>query len=112
MIADLDPDLCDGCGNCMTVCPVDVFAMGTAGPEIARLDACQTCFLCELYCASDALYVDPDGEAQRAMDRAEIAHLRGKFRRDSGWGEHAAANPNLHWRMDEIFRRGRAPAAK
>ena len=112
MIADLDPDLCDGCGQCVAVCPVNVFEMSTSGPVIARAEACQTCFLCELYCASDALYVDPDCETLRGVDRAKIADVRGKFRRDSGWNEHAAQNPNLHWRMDEIFRRAREAQAK
>jgi NAD-dependent dihydropyrimidine dehydrogenase PreA subunit len=108
MIADLDPALCDGCGDCVAVCPTKVFDATPAGPVVARVEACQTCFLCELYCAADAIYVDPDCETPHPVDRAAIAGLRGKFRRDSGWGEHAAANPNLHWRMDEIFRRARS----
>ncbi len=107
MIADLDESACDGCGQCVTVCPVNVFDLTPAGPVMARPDACQTCFLCELYCAADALYVDPDGETRRTIDRGDIKDLRGRFRRDSGWGEHAGEHPNLHWRMDEIFRRAR-----
>ena len=53
-----------------------------------------------------------DAAAEVGVDRTTIADLRGKFRRDSGWGEHAAQNPNLHWRMDEIFRRAREGHAK
>jgi len=107
MIADLDETLCDGCGQCVQVCPADVFAPAPQAALIARPDACQTCFLCELYCPADALYVDPDCETRHTVDRDAIRDLRGRFRRDSGWGEHASGNPNLHWRMDEIFRRAR-----
>ncbi len=108
MIADLDESLCTDCGQCVEVCPVDVFARTPDGVTIARVEACQTCFLCELYCPADALYVDPDAEQVVAVNRAAIAPLRGKFRRESGWGAEPEANPNLHWRMDEIFRRARA----
>ncbi len=107
MIADLDETLCDGCGACVDVCPTSVFEMREGVPVVAQADACQTCFLCELYCTSDAIYVDPDCETRQVVDRDDIRLLRGKFRRDSGWGEHAAANPNLHWRMDGIFRLAR-----
>ncbi|GGZ30873.1 4Fe-4S dicluster domain-containing protein [Asticcacaulis endophyticus] len=107
MIADLDPSICNGCGVCVQICPANVFDMGAGTPVIARTDDCQTCFLCELYCETDAIYVDPDCEAPVAVDREQISPLRGKFRRESGWGEQAAEHPNLHWRMDEIFRRAR-----
>jgi NAD-dependent dihydropyrimidine dehydrogenase PreA subunit len=105
MIADLDSDLCIGCGACVSVCPANVFDAGPDQPGVARPDACQTCFLCELYCPADALFVDPDCETQRSIDRSWLgeSNLRGKFRRDAGWGDSDA--PNLHWMMDGIFSR-------
>jgi NAD-dependent dihydropyrimidine dehydrogenase PreA subunit len=100
---------CTQCGACASVCPSNVFALDAAGaPEIARQADCQTCFLCELYCPADALYVDPDCEAPAAPDIVALKAngVIGKFRRDSGWGESSASNE--HWRMDGIFARGRA----
>ena len=46
------------CYICVRVCPANVFdAMPDAAPVIARQADCQTCFLCEIYSPTDALYV-------------------------------------------------------
>ncbi len=112
MIAALIPDLCTGCGQCAAVCPTDVFDLtvaepGPAMPVIARIDDCQTCFICELYCPADAIYVDPGCEVPVRMDPelARNAPTRGHFRRDSGWDEWGAGGrfPNEHWMMEEMF---------
>jgi NAD-dependent dihydropyrimidine dehydrogenase PreA subunit len=112
MIELILADRCTDCGACVQVCPTNVFAPGDAGrPVIARQDDCQTCFLCELYCPVDALYVAPDREGPTpGLDPAQLvtAGLVGQFRRDSGWGEWADRYANEHWRMEEIFARGRA----
>lgn len=81
---------CTGCNTCVEVCPTNVFEIGQAGtPVIARLDQCQTCFMCELYCEVDALYVGPDRDHREPVDEAQIiaSGLLGQLRRDSGWGE-------------------------
>ncbi len=60
-------------------------------PVIARLEHCQTCFQCEAYCPTDALFVAPlatpapDGSAFRDPDR--VADLVGGYRRELGWGK-------------------------
>jgi NAD-dependent dihydropyrimidine dehydrogenase PreA subunit len=114
MIFAILEDRCTSCGTCAAVCPSNVIASDArGGPRIARLDDCQTCFLCELYCAADAIYVDPDCEAPAAgVDLADLVArgVVGKFRRDSGWDEWAddPRYENAHWRMDGIFARGRA----
>jgi len=51
---------CTGGGDCVSICPTHVFGMNGDVPVIARLEDCQTCFMCELYCQADALYVGPD----------------------------------------------------
>lgn len=108
MIELIYQDLCSGCGLCVEVCPVNALGMDVeAKPQIVDQHACQTCFMCELYCASDALYVDPDCDQVRHPDPVAIRHsgLLGQYRRDSGWDEWAA-DPKLtnqHWRMDGIF---------
>ena len=112
MIALILEDRCVGCGDCVRACPMDVLdlpgdpALGSV-PVIARQLDCQTCFLCELYCPVDALYVDPDCDAPAELDPVSVAEsgILGGYRRDSGWGEWAESGlyPNEHWRMEEMF---------
>lgn len=118
MIAALLTDRCTACQRCVAICPAQVFdTAGTdAPPRIARPLDCQTCFACELHCEADALYVDPDVFVPRAVDPAWLQRsgLLGVYRRDAGWrtdGSDDAEHPNLHWRMDEVFARGRALVA-
>jgi NAD-dependent dihydropyrimidine dehydrogenase PreA subunit len=106
---------CTRCNACVDVCPTNVFeAAKDAPPEIARQDDCETCFMCELYCPADALFVGPDCDRSEPVSPAEIelSGWLGQFRRDSGWGEWAK-DPryrNQHWRMDSVFARARQAA--
>jgi ferredoxin len=59
---------------------------------IARHSNCQTCFQCEAYCPTDALFVAPlatpvaaDSEFRDAAGMA-TAGLLGGYRRELGWG--------------------------
>lgn len=113
MISLLIADRCTGCQVCVRVCPTNVFdSVRGRPPVIARPQDCQTCFLCELYCQPDALYVDPDGDAvvPVTVEQVEASGQRGTYRRDSGWHEWAGdpRYANEHWRMDQIFARARA----
>ncbi len=103
---------CTGCGDCVSVCPTHVFDLGTDGvPVIARQDDCQTCFMCELYCQADALYVGPDHDKAVPVNEAEIVNsgLLGQYRRDSGWHEWAEDKTyaSQFWRMSQIMNGGR-----
>lgn len=87
MIAHIFDDLCNGCNDCVSACPTHVLDVGEGVPVIARLDQCQTCYMCELYCTSDAIYVAPDQHQAEIIDPAEVrasGHL-GRIRRDHGW---------------------------
>lgn len=113
MISLVIAERCTGCQVCVRVCPTNVFDAVRGGPPvIARQQDCQTCFLCELYCQPDALYVDPDSETPAAVSAEEVERSgqRGSYRRDSGWDEWAGdpRYANEHWRMDQIFARARA----
>jgi NAD-dependent dihydropyrimidine dehydrogenase PreA subunit len=113
MIEVVIDERCSGCGTCVDACPSDVLALGPDGKAtISRQDDCQTCLLCELYCPADALFVWPDCEAPAGItaDQALASGQLGAFRRDSGWGEHAATFTNQHWRMGSIFERARLAA--
>jgi NAD-dependent dihydropyrimidine dehydrogenase PreA subunit len=113
MIEVVIEDRCNGCGDCVDACPSDVLAVGPDGKAVIAHQAdCQTCLLCELYCSADALFVWPDCEAPVGItaDQALASGQLGAFRRDSGWGEHAATHSNQHWRMGSIFERARLQA--
>ena len=57
MIEIVSEARCIRCDICERVCPAFVFDRDESGlPFIARQDDCQTCFLCEIYCPTDALY--------------------------------------------------------
>jgi NAD-dependent dihydropyrimidine dehydrogenase PreA subunit len=110
MIELLISERCTQCQACVRVCPSNVFdAVPGAPPVVARQSDCQTCFMCELYCVADALYVGADCERAEPVDAAKVlaAGLIGQFRRDSGWDEwHGDPRfSNEHWRMEGVFRR-------
>jgi NAD-dependent dihydropyrimidine dehydrogenase PreA subunit len=87
MIEVIDSEQCTACDICVNVCPTNVFDKTDGIPVIARQSDCQTCFLCELYCPEDALFVSPFAEAQQAVDVAALkeAAVLGSYRRAVGW---------------------------
>ncbi|MEY4576473.1 MAG: hypothetical protein RL701_1176 [Pseudomonadota bacterium] len=101
---------CTDCGECVKVCPTNVFEVVDTKLQIARQADCQTCFLCELYCSADALFVAPDAERTRPITEAEAlaSGTVGEYRRYSGWDEWHDQHPNLFWRQGELFARARS----
>ncbi|MBB3110086.1 NAD-dependent dihydropyrimidine dehydrogenase PreA subunit [Paenibacillus phyllosphaerae] len=90
MIEVLSETKCVGCNQCVNVCPTNVFERVQDGiPVIARQSDCQTCFMCELYCPVDALYVAPDAEGLTLIseEEAERQGLLGGYREKVGWGK-------------------------
>ncbi|MFI6875745.1 hypothetical protein ACIBL6_20145 [Streptomyces sp. NPDC050400] len=74
-------------------CPTRFFDRGVDGvPVIAPQDSCQTCFQCEAYCPTDALFVvrlvTAVAPGSRFCDVTELADsgLLGGYRRVLGWG--------------------------
>jgi NAD-dependent dihydropyrimidine dehydrogenase PreA subunit len=93
---------CISCNKCVQICPMNVFgAADDAPPIIARKEDCQTCFMCELYCPTDALYVAPAAESEVPVDEQAIATsgLLGSYRR-AGW----ATPPGASRSTDQSFR--------
>lgn len=89
MIELISPERCTACNICVSACPTNVFeAVADAPPRIARQDDCQTCFMCELYCPEDALYVAPIADRPAtAEERAPATQaLMGSYRHAIGWG--------------------------
>lgn len=88
MIEIVSADRCIECDICVRVCPANVFdSEPKKPPVIARQIDCQTCFMCEIYCPTDALYVAPGAEEPTAVTEAEIeaAGLFGSYVRALGW---------------------------
>lgn len=59
-IFSIDQKSCVNCGMCVKICPLDVLREGASTPLIAYREDCQSCFLCCIYCAKDAIRVDAD----------------------------------------------------
>lgn len=88
MIEIVSEDRCIKCDLCVEACPDNVFdAVPEAIPVIARQSDCQTCFLCELFCPTDALYVSPLSEAIEGTTEGDLVArgVMGSFRREMGW---------------------------
>jgi NAD-dependent dihydropyrimidine dehydrogenase PreA subunit len=87
MIEIIDAERCTSCDICVSVCPTNVFDKTDGIPVIARQGDCQTCFLCELYCPEDALFVSPYAEAPQHVDLVALkqASTMGSYRRAVGW---------------------------
>ena len=87
MIEIIDAERCTSCDICVSACPTNVFDKTDGRPVIARQGDCQTCFLCELYCPEDALYVSPYADVPRTIDLAALRQTAamGSYRRAVGW---------------------------
>lgn len=87
MIEVIDSETCTSCNICVRVCPTNVFDKTDGIPVIARQEDCQTCFMCELYCPEDSLYVSPFAETPVSLHATELkdADKLGSYRRAVGW---------------------------
>jgi NAD-dependent dihydropyrimidine dehydrogenase PreA subunit len=108
---------CTGCDDCVAACPTHVFdpAPGGGPPIIARPDQCQTCFMCELYCEADAIYVGPDRDGRDGVDAAAAlaSGQLGRLRRDYGWAQDGTQRPLAEfWRLGPLLREGALIAAE
>ena len=104
-------DRCTGCNRCVEVCPTNVLEPGPEGiPVGARVEHCQTCFMCELYCKADAIYVGPDRDKREPVSEAQVvaSGLLGQYRRDSGWDEWASdpQYDNQIWQLGPYIQAG------
>ena len=107
MIELISESRCTACNRCVDVCPTSVFDAVEGGiPSIARPDQCQTCFMCELYCPVDAMYVHPYADQHVAVDEAQLVqqHALGGYSRALGWRRAKAGGTELDltWRLFEL----------
>ena len=109
MIEIVSAARCIECDICVKVCPANVFdPVPDAAPAIARQSDCQTCFLCEIYCPTDALYVAPNAEGPTPVSEAEIEAqgLFGSYARALGWrrGKPGGADKDPTFRLRDAAR--------
>ena len=112
MIVHIFDDLCNGCNDCVAACPTHVLDPSALGahPEIARPDQCQTCFMCELYCPADAIFVGPDQRQRETIDLDSVraSGVLGQMRRDHLWDAPPGDPAPLaeYWRLGPLLREG------
>ena len=108
MIEIISKDRCVECDICVKVCPANVFDATDALPVIARQDDCQTCYLCEIYCPTDALYVAERADGPTGISEAEVEGrgLFGIYTRALGWrrGKPGGSDrdPTHHLRVAQV----------
>jgi NAD-dependent dihydropyrimidine dehydrogenase PreA subunit len=97
MIEIVSATRCVECDICVKVCPANVFDATDGVPVVARQEDCQTCFLCEIYCPTDALYVAEVAEGPTGISEAEVEarHLFGGYARALGWKRGKAGGSQL-----------------
>lgn len=62
IIVEINSSSCEGieeCGQCLKVCPVNIFREGENGPSVIKenQDECTLCDLCIEACAPDAIKI-------------------------------------------------------
>ena len=57
----IDAEKCVGCGNCVNICPRDVFRLDESGGQslVVFPEDCQICNLCRMYCPEGAISLSP-----------------------------------------------------
>ncbi|KKM09810.1 hypothetical protein SY88_16570 [Clostridiales bacterium PH28_bin88] len=58
-IEKIDYQRCNGCLQCWDTCPMDVIRVLGKTVYLAYPEDCMCCYLCELACPNDAIYVSP-----------------------------------------------------
>lgn len=106
MIELISDSKCIGCGLCVSVCPTGVFDQDENVPVIARKNDCQTCFMCEVYCPVDAMYVAPYIEEVNIQEEELIkSGVLGSYRREIGWGrgQSSSASSDTSYKMFRLM---------
>jgi ferredoxin len=55
VLPEIDPALCNRCGDCAAKCPTNSVEMGPQGPFFARAGDCSYCAVCETICPQGAI---------------------------------------------------------
>ncbi len=72
---DYDADRCIGCGNCLAVCPHQVFELGQGKAVCRDRGECMECGACALNCPAGALQVRSGVGCAQAILHAWLARI-------------------------------------
>jgi NAD-dependent dihydropyrimidine dehydrogenase PreA subunit len=53
----IDHDKCTGCGECVDICPAEVYELVNEKSVAENVDECVECCACEDVCPDDALWL-------------------------------------------------------
>ncbi|MBI5920212.1 MAG: 4Fe-4S binding protein [Betaproteobacteria bacterium] len=53
----IDKQLCDGCGDCVKACPMEIFLLKEEKATAINVETCMDCELCEVGCPNLAIKV-------------------------------------------------------
>ena len=62
-IERIDAELCNGCGICVQICPMDVIRMDDEKAVIRYPEDCMLCEFCALDCPVQAIIISPQKSA-------------------------------------------------
>jgi NAD-dependent dihydropyrimidine dehydrogenase PreA subunit len=86
MIEIINKNKCTKCNICVKICPLNVFDFVKGEtPTIARQFDCQTCFMCEAYCPTDAIYVFPNTDPVNNLKEEDLTF--GTYKSSLGWSD-------------------------
>lgn len=81
------PEICNGCGICLTVCPRRVLQRSNGKVEIAQRDACIECGACQRNCPQGAVTVRPGVGCASALISQMLGRKKACCVADNGSGE-------------------------
>ena len=81
-IHETDEELCNGCGDCVEVCPVDAITI-EANIAVVDKDWCVGCGLCVGHCTLSAIKLQPRSED--ALPLPSFKQLHEKIAMDKGY---------------------------
>jgi NAD-dependent dihydropyrimidine dehydrogenase PreA subunit len=78
------PDLCTGCGVCITVCPHGVYGLMNGAVAVVRAEACMECGACQMNCPAGAIVVESGVGCAYAFF---VKALTGRDSKCCGWDD-------------------------
>lgn len=54
-IPEIDLEKCNGCGDCIELCPCGIVTLVNGKATIVKLEGCDYCTECEAFCPSGAI---------------------------------------------------------
>ena len=80
-----NPEICNGCGICLSVCPRQVFRRSNGKIEIVLRDACIECGACQRNCPLGAVTVSAGVGCARAIINQMLGRKQVSCDTDKSW---------------------------